>query len=149
AMSYAIVINNATIDGNPLDLNDEVGVFAVGSSGPFCVGAAIYGSFPLSITAWEDDPLTPQKDGFTAGEPIIFRIWDSSENVEFMGIFTIVGGNGDGNFGTLPFTMVDLQNGAFIPTISEWGMIIMSLLLLITGTLVLRRRRLALAKARI
>jgi len=36
------------------------------------------------LVANTDDPLTPEKEGFTDGEPLIFRVWDASTGNDFL-----------------------------------------------------------------
>jgi len=42
----------------------------------------VTGSNPLIFLASEDDGVTPEIDGFTSGNTIVFRLWDSSESRE-------------------------------------------------------------------
>ncbi len=97
--SYSIVIN--TIDYNELSAGDEVGVF----DGSLCVGSAIYsGSFPLSLTAWKNDPQTNEKDGFTYGNTMIFMYYDTSKNSDLDA--DAVYSSGDGKFGTEAYAVI-------------------------------------------
>ncbi len=75
--SYAIVVDSAFLDGLELRECDEIGVF----DGPLCVGAVVYhpDSLTILLLAWEDDPLTPQKDGYTPGDSMSFKVCRPSE----------------------------------------------------------------------
>ncbi len=114
-LPYTIVIKNAEIDGQVIDVGDEIGVF----DGDVCVGAGIFdGTFNFIITAWEGDPgqgLT----GFTAGNEMIFKMYDTSADLEtneadevyFIGDDTF----GYGTFSALSLeaSVYNIQNVAF------------------------------------
>ncbi|HOD54748.1 MAG TPA: T9SS type A sorting domain-containing protein, partial [Candidatus Cloacimonadota bacterium] len=77
-----IFVYSALLDGEALDINDEIAVF----DGEYCVGAvklntAIqnYVTFVASL----DDPSTPEIDGYTQGNPIQFKIWKASLQREY------------------------------------------------------------------
>ena len=68
-------ITKATINSSDLQIGDEIGVF----DGSICVGAGVItktlsGGTYLSIFTSKDDPDTPSKDGFTAGNTITFKL---------------------------------------------------------------------------
>lgn len=77
-LPYTIYITDATIDGQTINVGDEIGVF----DGNLCVGAGIFdGTFNFIITAWENNPgegLT----GFTAGNNMTFKMYDTSADLE-------------------------------------------------------------------
>jgi len=65
-----------TINGIPVQSGDEIAVFdSIGQCCGFTKWKTISGN---SITAWGDDPMTSEQDGFKDGEKLRFRIWDSS-----------------------------------------------------------------------
>jgi subtilisin-like proprotein convertase family protein len=108
---YSIVIDSVIIDDDPLGFCDEIGVF----DDDLCVGAVPYsGRFPLALSAWQDDPTTPAKDGFTPGNPISFVVWDRSAgaDAEYPAVATY--SLGDGNFSTGVFSRVSLLNSRSI-----------------------------------
>ncbi|GBE30286.1 MAG TPA: hypothetical protein ENH10_10270 [Bacteroidetes bacterium] len=77
-LPYAIVVEDATWDYGPsLQAGDEIGIY----DGDLCVGAAVVGTWPLSMTAWEknDDVVI---NGFTAGNEIYYKLWDQSADQE-------------------------------------------------------------------
>jgi hypothetical protein len=83
AESYSIVITTAVINSASLEANDEIGVF---TSAGLCVGAVQLQSPPFTnipLAAWKDNPQTSQTDGYTAGDTMRFKIWDSSVQREF------------------------------------------------------------------
>ena len=64
-------INSAFLLGLPLDADDEIGIF----DGDLCVGAVPY----LDET---DQPAYAWEGGFTEGNPITFKVYDSSADTE-------------------------------------------------------------------
>ncbi|MCO5250911.1 MAG: PKD domain-containing protein [Candidatus Kapabacteria bacterium] len=84
---------NPTISGVPLSAGDEIGVF---TKDGLCVGATVWtGTNNRSITVWGNNDQTPEKDGMAASPPdtVYFRIWDSSEDIEYsVVVATWVGG---------------------------------------------------------
>ena len=77
------VANYATIDDVDISPGDEIGIF----DGEYCVGVGILtevieGEVILPIIAGEDDPGTPEIDGFTHDNPISYKLWDASEDIE-------------------------------------------------------------------
>lgn len=75
---YTIVIKDAKIDGVTIQVGDEIGVF----DGDLCVGAGIFnGTFNFAFTAWERD-LGQSLPGFTPGNPMSFRLYDTSADLE-------------------------------------------------------------------
>jgi|GEM_PF-3161277 len=111
---YPIIIEAATLKDLPLQQCDEIGVF----DGDLCVGAAIYeGSWPLSIKAWEDDQQTPEVDGYSAGNSIIFKI-SRPPDCEHCQVMTIEYTLGDGTFGSGPYCQVSNMNAECIVPVS-------------------------------
>ncbi len=47
-------------------------------------GAAVWQNGNFAVTLYGDDPATPQKDGFSEGEPIIFKIKSSFPESEYL-----------------------------------------------------------------
>jgi len=114
--SYSILILTATVIDVPLESNDEIGIFAIDDSGnTFCAGAVVLseGQPPVGLSAWVDDSQTPQKDGFVKGELMEFRIWDSSEQIEY---FTSAEyDEGDGTWGYGIYSTVHLSTTIPVP----------------------------------
>ncbi|MCK4223613.1 MAG: DNRLRE domain-containing protein [candidate division Zixibacteria bacterium] len=97
--SYSIVIDSAFLDALELEKCDEIGVFDDTGGGLLCVGASVYypDSPPLPLIAWKDDPLTPQKDGYTAGDTMYFRVWSKNQDREECALSDFKGAE-DGTF---------------------------------------------------
>ena len=75
---------NPTIGTQPLKSGDAVGVFYDRNGASLCAGFGIWHQGQnLVITAWGDDPQTPEKDGFAEGEPLRFRVWDGQSGVDY------------------------------------------------------------------
>jgi hypothetical protein len=89
--SYSIVIDEATINGQSLEVGDEIGVF---TSVGLCVGASVWtGTVPIGLTAWKDDNQTSEVDGYTAGDMMKFRIWDASDDKEYNAVTNYASGD--------------------------------------------------------
>ncbi|MCK4224900.1 MAG: right-handed parallel beta-helix repeat-containing protein [candidate division Zixibacteria bacterium] len=95
---YNIVIDSAFLDGLELERCDEIGVFDDTGGGLLCVGASVYhpDSLPIPLTAWKDDPLTPEQDGYTAGDTMHFRVWSRNQDREECA--SVRDPSGDGRF---------------------------------------------------
>ena len=76
-------ILGATVNGVNMMAGDEIGIF----DGTYCVGVGVLTQeltglpLYLSIKASEDDTDTPEKDGFTAGNPITYRLCTDNGSV--------------------------------------------------------------------
>jgi|GEM_PF-4186532 len=98
--SMRIYTVEATLNGEPVQAGDEIGIF----DGEMCVGAARVEA-PITdpeedfvlVIAKIDDPSTPETEGATADNPISYRIWDASEFTEYRGISAEYS-SGDGIF---------------------------------------------------
>ncbi|MCP4710146.1 MAG: T9SS type A sorting domain-containing protein, partial [Planctomycetes bacterium] len=81
---YPVLFSDIESIDLPFSNGDEIALFANGPVGEFCIGASVWeGELPFAITAWADDPLTEIKDGFSAGEPIIMRLWSAEDDQEY------------------------------------------------------------------
>lgn len=82
---FALYIETATVDGQTLTTNDEIGVF----DGDICVGAILLDGDMLStatILSSADDPDTPEVDGYIEGGEVQIRIWDASNSIELVNV---------------------------------------------------------------
>ena len=106
-LPYTIVVSSAMIDDAIIGVGDEIGVF----DGELCVGAGVFdGNFNFVLTAWEGDE-SQDLAGFTPGNSIDFRIYDTSADLEATVESTYSIGNG--NFGYGQFTAVSLSSTVF------------------------------------
>lgn len=69
-----------TIDGVPFAKMTEIAVYTASGD---CAGAVTWTGSSVAITAWGDDVMTRKKDGYAAGEPMTFRIWDPQTATEY------------------------------------------------------------------
>ncbi|MBZ0265233.1 hypothetical protein K8I28_11235, partial [bacterium] len=109
---YAVVISSATIHNVEVDLNVEVGFFDNNAFGEnICVGSTVFdGYFPFPMTVWEGDEANGLP-GYEAGNPMIIRLWDASEQVLYEADFEIVDGHGNGTYGFGPYAELNVFVG--------------------------------------
>jgi len=78
---YPIVLEDIEINGVTPTEDDEIGVFMWDS---VLVGAKNFTSEDgFVITAWEDDIMTEEVDGYIEGETMSFKFWDASAEQEY------------------------------------------------------------------
>jgi len=103
-LPYTVVVTSATIDELEAGVGDEIAVF----DGELCAGAGVFdGSFNFVITAWQGDD-GQELAGFISGNPMTFRIYDNSADLEATVATSYSIGNG--NFGYGQFTAVSLTS---------------------------------------
>jgi len=87
--SMNIVIQDATLAGIEMESGDEIAVFDVGDEGDLvCVGMVTLTNVlspqaPALIVANENEP-GGSIEGFTIGNNIVFKLWDSSKSAEIV-----------------------------------------------------------------
>jgi uncharacterized protein (TIGR02145 family) len=101
-----IYVQSAVFNSTNLRIGDEIAVF----DGELCVGSQqliseIEGSVDIYIT--KDNPDTPEIEGYTPGNPILYRYWDASEQIEVINVNSTIL-NGDEVFTPLGFSEVEL-----------------------------------------
>ncbi|MBN2011711.1 T9SS type A sorting domain-containing protein [candidate division KSB1 bacterium] len=103
--SYSIVINAATLDGDPLAPGDEIGVF---TPARLCIGASVWsGTAPLSVVAWKDDAQTTEViDGYRTGETMLFRMWEAGTSATIEYPATATYSIGGGTFGDGVYSII-------------------------------------------
>lgn len=83
--AMGVIINSAVIDGESLRIGDEIAVF----DGDICVGwhqlVSEFDNYILLIVS-EDNPETPEIDGFQTGSEIKYRFWDADNQIELVNI---------------------------------------------------------------
>jgi formylglycine-generating enzyme required for sulfatase activity len=102
-----IYVNSALFDDINLRVGDEIGIFDDGE----CIGMVQLTdeiTSQIQIFLSQDNPNTPEIDGFIAGEDIVYKFWDASEQVEAINVNpTIL--NGNEVFTPLGFSEVELS----------------------------------------
>jgi len=70
---HAVVIDNLALQSSTLNGDEEIGIFTADG---FCVGAArVQLHAPTPIAVWQDNPDTPEHDGYRAGETLHYRLY--------------------------------------------------------------------------
>ncbi|MCX6257076.1 MAG: SprB repeat-containing protein [Bacteroidia bacterium] len=69
-----------TLNGNPIAPGDYIGVFYSLSGGIACGGYALWTGEVNAESAWGDDALTPEKDGFANNESFQWQVWHAVGN---------------------------------------------------------------------
>ncbi len=82
-----IPVEAAMRSGMEMSSGDVIGVFYHIGSTAYCAGAVAYQNGQLMITAYGDDPMTPEKEGFEVGEPIYWKVYiDNQEYIYDMNV---------------------------------------------------------------
>ncbi|MDP8287164.1 MAG: PKD domain-containing protein, partial [Candidatus Electryonea clarkiae] len=103
-MAMNVFVTSLEIEGLSIEPGDELGIF----DGDICVGSAFIEDDELiSLIASTDDPLTEEIDGFTEGNEMSFRFWDSSEDTVIELTVTVI--SGDETFASLGTSVLDLE----------------------------------------
>jgi hypothetical protein len=63
----------------PVDEGAELAVFTPDG---VCAGTLTWSGEATALAVWEDDPITPKKDGFVHGDTLIYRLWDGDSRGE-------------------------------------------------------------------
>jgi len=72
------------IGEDPLVYGDFIGIFFIDDNDELrCGGKTMWTGTINGISAWGDDPLTPEKEGFYQGDDFIWRVWKSTEQESF------------------------------------------------------------------
>lgn len=99
------VLMNALLT-NHLQNGDEIAIFDGGE----CVGATAYqtGSQYLAIPISQDDPSTPQLDGYQAGHSFNIKIWKNSTQSELINLpFELISGSASFDPGATGFIQIN------------------------------------------
>lgn len=84
---HVLVSSHPTINGQPIAPGDYIGVFFEKNGQPVCAGITRWkGTMPVDVWAYGDDPSTPERDGFIAGEPFRWKIYSISLAEDFEAI---------------------------------------------------------------
>jgi hypothetical protein len=81
--NHSILIESALLNGNMLQLSDEIAVF---DPDGVCAGGIVIVNpdEEIGLAAWGDDDLTDVDEGFEADDPFEFRYWIDGEEREYV-----------------------------------------------------------------
>ncbi len=105
------------IFGQPLVDQDWIGVFFLDENNNETCGGAVQwnGTSGVVLNAYGDDPSTPAKDGFAAGESFIWRLKQCGNTDQYVAFATYDAGMPDqGNFADLGLSKLLTLNAAHI-----------------------------------
>lgn len=78
-----IPVEAAVRSGLQMESGDVMGVFFHIDGIPYCAGAVAYQNGQLMITAYGDDPMTPEKEGFAFGETIYWKAYLQNQELAY------------------------------------------------------------------
>lgn len=78
-----IPVEAALRSGLQMETGDVMGVFFHEEGIPYCAGAVAYQNGQLMITAYGDDPMTPEKEGFAFGETIYWKAYLQNQELAY------------------------------------------------------------------
>jgi len=78
-----IPVEAAVRSGLEMNPGDVMGVFYHENGMPYCAGAVAYQNGQLMITAYGDDPMTPEKEGFEFGETIYWKAYLQDQGMAY------------------------------------------------------------------
>ena len=83
AHNIYIPVEAALRSGLQMESGDVMGVFFHEDGIPYCAGAVAYQNGQLMITAYGDDPMTPEKEGFAFGETIYWKAFLQNQELAY------------------------------------------------------------------
>lgn len=90
--NMSVLIGEITLEEDLIPFESQVGVF---TEDGICAGVSVIREYPVGVAVWGDDPETEDVvEGFVEDEELFYRIWDSDEEVELMGIPEYIEGEG-------------------------------------------------------
>ena len=101
---------NPTVNGESIEIGDEIGVFTPEG---LCVGAVVWAGSNTAITVWGDDSQTTEVDGIQEGEEIKYRIWKYSNEEEYSAVSEY--STGDGIYHSDAFYVLSAFAGISLP----------------------------------
>ena len=78
------VSSTPSLNGSNLQAGSSIGAFFMDGGVEKCAGNQLWtGSENLALLAYGDDLLSPEKEGYTEGEPLILKVFSPELNAEF------------------------------------------------------------------
>lgn len=106
--NMSVLILEATINGEALQIDDEVGAFTPDG---FCAGSSVVETVDeaIGLAVWGDDRDQVGIQGFITGQQMSFRLWDLSARREYAANAEVIQGNLE--YDRDAFTIVNLSAG--------------------------------------
>jgi hypothetical protein len=76
--NHTILVLEGTIVNIPFDIGDVLGVFYFNNGSLTCGGYSVWDSGNFAVSAWGNNGMTPEKDGFDTDEAFIFGFYDQA-----------------------------------------------------------------------
>ena len=133
--SHSIMLTefNPFIGEEPLVYGDFIGIFFNDNDGNLrCGGKTIWTGENNSLTAWGDDGFTPEKDGFTEGEILIWKVWKASQLESYTTIPTFSPNFNPGNYvvnGMSVLLSLDINVNQTLNIPAGWSMFSLNIIL--------------------
>ncbi len=111
---------NPNIFGEPLNMGDWIGVFYLDDNGDQDCGGAVQWNATSSvvINAYGDDPFTPEKDGFAAGEVMKWKLYRCQSQEMFSAVATYNSAlSCQGEFGNFCLSELTSLNASYLQSI--------------------------------
>ncbi|MBM3325473.1 MAG: choice-of-anchor D domain-containing protein, partial [Calditrichaeota bacterium] len=132
--NMSLLIESAVLDGEMLVIGDQIGIFAPSGLPTSAVEVTADG-FPIGMAVWGDDPSTDEIDGMITGQPLSYRIWDASADVEVEAVARYLQGEGiyvANGFALLTLSAFTPQEGAhfqFVETDNNHSLLVRAAIL--------------------
>ncbi len=117
---------NYLINNRPIQNGDAVYAIYQKSEGVWQAGGySLFSDGNLELTVWGDDTRTPEKDGFSVGETITFKVWDSQLNKLWNANATYISGPSVYEINGFSFVsnLITAPDDIYIPLIIGWNII--------------------------
>ena len=114
--------NTVTINGLPIEVDDYIGTFFIDGTDTVCGGYVTWtGSGTNAVTAWGDDTQSPAKDGFSAGEPFIWKVWKATDGaiVNMTATYNTIGFPNSGTYITNGLSAIATLAGSYTPVVES------------------------------
>ena len=120
--NHTVLIQSGTvtINGNPIEIGDYIGVFFMDAGNYVCGGYTLWtGSASNAVTAWGDDTQSPAKDGFASNETFTWKVWKAADGaIVDMSVSYIIGGPfpNSSSYTTNGMSAILSLSGSYVPS---------------------------------